>query len=155
AVVVGLVTFASAQDQVADPLIAMVNDVAIYESDVANATRDWGLSNVPGDSDQQKHDFILRYLTDSILLGKAAEQTKIPDETSTTRRVMFLRYKVLMERLLEVTASNAATEDALHKWYDKTIGAMIEEPEVHLRQVMLRVPDPSDKETVAAAEAKA
>src|SRR5262249_55633928 len=125
------------------------------ESDVANFYKDLGGANIPGESDKDRRDFLIKYLADSILIGKAAEQTKITDDPGTTRRLMFLRYKLLKDRFLEITAKSAVTEDALHKWYDKAFGVLVEEPEVHLRHVMFRVADWTDKEVAAAAEAKA
>lgn len=151
----GFASIAAAQDQAADALIGTVNGVDIRESDLANFYQDWGRAIAPGESDKEKRDFLIRYLADSILVGKAAEQAKIADDPGTARRLMFLKYKILMDRLLETTAKSAVTEDALHKWYDKTFGVMVEEPEAHLRHVMFRVADWTDNEAAAAAEDKA
>src|SRR5215475_13224824 len=155
AVMIGLPSMAAAQDQAADALIGTVNGVDIRESDLANFYQDWGRSIAAGESDKEKREFLIRYLADSILVGKAAELKKIADDPGTVRRLMFLKYKILMDRLLEVTAKSAVTEDTLHQWYDKTFGVLVEEPEVHLRHIMFRVTDWNDKEAVAAAEDKA
>jgi len=150
-----LPSIAAAQDHAPDALIGTVNGVDIRESDLANFYQDFGRAVASGETDKEKRDFLIRYLADSILLGKAAEQKQMADDPGTARRLMFLKYKILMDRLLEMTAKSAVTEDALHQWYDKTFGVMVEEPEVHLRHVMFRVTDWTDKEAAAAAEDKA
>src|SRR5262249_53553312 len=95
-------TFASAQTaapQGADPLIAKVNGVEIRQSDLTMAEEDIG-QNMPANTEDAKRDYLVSYLTDMILLSKAAEAKKIPDDADFKRRLTFARNKVLMETLL-------------------------------------------------------
>ena len=70
---------APAVAQAADPVIAKVDGAEVRESDLTLAEEDLG-SNIPqqlnGDA---RRDFILSYLTDIMLVAKAAEGKKVAD----------------------------------------------------------------------------
>ena len=69
----------------ADPLIARVNGVEIHQSDLALAEEDLGQS-IPAVDEQGKRDYLVGYLTDVILVAKAAEAKKIPDTADFKQR---------------------------------------------------------------------
>src|SRR5271154_966055 len=62
-----------AQDS--DPVVARVNGVDIHESDVAFAEEEIG-ANMPNVPPEQKHDQLINYLVDVVVLSQAAEQQK-------------------------------------------------------------------------------
>ena len=78
--------FANAQAPAADPVLAKVNGVEIHQSDLALAEEDIG-QQVPAKDEQGKRDYLVNYLTDMILLSKAAEAKKIPDTAEFKRRI--------------------------------------------------------------------
>ena len=55
-----------------DPVVAKVNGVEIHQSDLAFAEEDIGPS-LPANTGEAKRDYLITYLTDMILLSKAAE----------------------------------------------------------------------------------
>src|SRR5437870_8616061 len=90
-----------------DPLVAKVNGVEIRQSDLALAEEDLG-QNIPqqytGDA---KRDYLVAYLTDVILVAKAAESRKVADTKDFKTRYAFARNKLLMESLLQSVAKEA------------------------------------------------
>jgi parvulin-like peptidyl-prolyl isomerase len=53
---------------------------------------------------------------------------------------MFVKDKILMERVIDNINKNAATEEAIRKAYDETASLMATEEEFHVRAIVLRVP---------------
>ena len=88
--------------QAADPVIAKVDGVEVRESDLALAEEDLG-SNIPqqlaGDA---RRDFILSYLTDIMLVAKAADGKKVADTPDFKTKLNFIRNKLLMETILQI-----------------------------------------------------
>jgi peptidyl-prolyl cis-trans isomerase C len=144
---------AYAQAPANDPVLAKVNGVEIHQSDLALAEEDIG-QNVPVKDEQGKRDYILNYLTDMILLSKAAEGKKVPDTADFKRRMAYARNKALMETMLQDEAKGATTETNLHKVYDDATKQMGNEQEVHARHILFRVVNPADEAASKAAEAK-
>jgi peptidyl-prolyl cis-trans isomerase C len=153
AVVLAAAGMAYAQTAANDPLIAKVNGVEIHRSDLALAEEDVGQS-MPANTEEAKRDYLVNYLTDMILLSKAAEVKKIPDDVDFKRRLNFARNKVLMEALLIGEGKGAVTTEAMQKVYQEAIKQMGDEQEVHARHILFRVPDASDKKASDEAEAK-
>jgi len=145
--------FAFAQTPAADPVIAKVNGVDIHQSDLALAEEDIG-QNIPVKDDQGKRDYLVNYLTDMILLSKAAEAKKVPDTAEFKRRIAFARNKALMETMLQEESKAAMTDANLHKVYDDATKSMGAEQEVHARHILFRVANPTDDAASKAAEAK-
>jgi peptidyl-prolyl cis-trans isomerase C len=139
--------------QAPDPLIARVNGVEIHQSDLALAEEDIG-QQVPAKDEQGKRDYLVNYLTDMILLSKAAEANKIPDTADFKRRVAFSRNKALMETMLQDASKGATTEANLRKVYEDATKQMGSEQEVHARHILFRVANPTDDAASKAAEAK-
>jgi peptidyl-prolyl cis-trans isomerase C len=153
AALVGFVGPTYGQDSAADPVIAIVDNTEIHASDLAMAEREAG--RIPVEDEQGKREYLLRYLSDMILLADAAEKEKIGDETELRRRITFARNKALMEMLLQHAAKAAITDEALRKAYDEAVQRVGTEQEFHLRAILVRIADPKDAAVSNAAEAKA
>ncbi len=121
----------------ADPVVAKVNGVEIRQSDIALAEEDLG-QNVPrqftGDA---KRDYLVAYLTDVILVAKAAESRKIADTKDFKARYAFARNKLLMESLLQSVAKEAVTEQALRAAYQDAVKQMAPAQEVRARHILV------------------
>jgi peptidyl-prolyl cis-trans isomerase C len=96
----------------------------------------------------------VNYLTDLILIGKAAEAKKITDTQDFKQRLAFARNKVLMETVLASETKDAVNDAALHKIYDDATKQMGGQEEVRARHILFRVADPNDQAASKAAEAK-
>src|SRR5262245_56892387 len=103
-----IATFTLAFAQAADPLIAKVNGVEIRHSDLTVAEEDIG-RDIPANDEAAKRDYLVNYLTDMLLIAKAAEAKKIPDSPEFKQRLAFVRNKALMETLLGQESKAAAS----------------------------------------------
>jgi peptidyl-prolyl cis-trans isomerase C len=145
--------FAFAQAPATDPVIAKVNGVEIRQSDLTIAEEDIG-RDMPQNDEAGKRDYLVNYLTDLILIAKAAEAKKIPDTAEFKQRLAFARNKALMEAVLGEESKTAVTEPALRKIYEDATKNMGGQPEVHARHILFRVNDPNDQAASKAAEDK-
>jgi len=148
-----LSTSAFAQAPASDPVVAKVDGVEIRQSDIAIAEEDMG-QNIPANDEAGKRDYIVNYLTDLLLIAKAAEAKKIHDTAEFKQRMAFARNKTLMETVLGQESKAAATEPALRKIYDDATKNMGGQQEVHARHILIRVNDPNDQAASKAAEDK-
>ena len=144
---------APAQAPASDPVIAKVNGVEIHQSDLNIAEEDIG-RDMPANDEAGKRDYLVNYLTDLLLIAKAAEAKKIPDSAEFKQRLAFVRNKTLMETVLAQESKTAVTEPALRKIYDDATKTMGGQQEVHARHILFRVNDPNDKAASKAAEDK-
>jgi peptidyl-prolyl cis-trans isomerase C len=129
----------------ADPVVAKVNGVEIRQSDLALAEEDLGQNipqNVTGDA---KRDYLIAYLTDVILVAKAAEDKKVADTPDFKSRLAYARNKLLMESLLQSEAKAAATDQAMRAVYDDAVKQMGSEQEVRARHILV----PTEREAIA------
>ena len=144
---------APAQAPASDPVIAKVNGVEIRQSDLNIAEEDIG-RDMPANDEAGKRDYLVNYLTDLLLIAKAAEAKKIPDSAEFKQRLAFVRNKTLMETVLAQESKTAVTEPALRKIYDDATKTMSSQQEVHARHILFRVNDPNDQAASKAAEDK-
>jgi len=144
---------APAQAPASDPVIAKVNGVEIHQSDLNIAEEDIG-RDMPANDEAGKRDYLVNYLTDLLLIAKAAEAKKIPDSAEFKQRLAFVRNKTLMETVLAQESKAAVTEPALRKIYDDATKTMGGQQEVHARHILFRVNDPNDQAASKAAEDK-
>jgi peptidyl-prolyl cis-trans isomerase C len=144
---------APAQAPASDPVIAKVNGVEIRQSDLNIAEEDIG-RDMPANDEAGKRDYLVNYLTDLLLIAKAAEAKKIPDSAEFKQRLVFVRNKALMETVLAQESKTAVTEPALRKIYDDATKTMGGQQEVHARHILFRVNDPNDQAASKAAEDK-
>jgi peptidyl-prolyl cis-trans isomerase C len=129
---------ARAQD---DPVVARVNGAEIHQSDLAIAEDEAGNQQVAQMSPEQKRDYLISFVSDMLLVAKAAEAKKIGDGADFKRKIAFARNKLLMEQYLQAEAKAAVTEAAMRKVYDEAIGQMNKEPEVHARHILVETED--------------
>jgi len=141
------------QAPTSDPVIARINGVEIRQSDLAIAEEDIG-RDMPANDEAGKRDYLVNYLTDMLLIAKAAEAKKIPDSAEFKQRLAFVRNKALMEAVLAQESKAAATEPALRKIYDDATKTMGGQQEVHARHILFRVNDPNDQAASKVAEDK-
>src|SRR3954468_18813206 len=133
-----------------DPLLAKINGVEIHQSDLSSVEEEAG--QIPPMTAEAKRDYLIAFLTDMILVSKAAEEQKLADTPEFKRKTEFNRKKQLMAALLEKTGKAALTEDAMHKVYDDAVKQMTPEPEVHARHILFRAPADDEKAGKAAEE---
>jgi peptidyl-prolyl cis-trans isomerase C len=134
--------------QAADPVVAKVDGIEVRESDLALAEEDLG-SNIPqqlvGDA---RRDFILSYLTDIMLVAKAAEAKKVTDTPDFKTKLAFIRNKLLMETILQTEGKAAVSEQAMKKVYEDAVKQMGGDEEVRARHIL--VPTEDEAKTILA-----
>jgi peptidyl-prolyl cis-trans isomerase C len=150
---VATTALAPAQAPASDPVIAKVNGVEIRQSDLNLAEEDIG-RDMPANDEAGKRDYLVNYLTDLLLIAKAAEAKKIPDTAEFKQRLAFIRNKALMETVLGQESKAALSEPALRKIYDDATKTMSSQEEVRARHILFRVNDPNDQAASKAAEDK-
>ena len=128
---------AFAQD---DPVVAKVNGTEIRQSDLNAAEEDIG-QNLPPMAPEAKRDYLITYVTDMVILAKAAEAKKIGDSADFKRKLDIARNKLLMEGLLTAEAKTAVTDEAMKKVYAEATKQMSEEKEVHARHILVEKED--------------
>jgi peptidyl-prolyl cis-trans isomerase C len=131
--------------QGADPVIAKVNGVEIRQSDLALAEEDLGQNIPPQIQGDAKRDYLVAYLTDVILVAKAAEAKKVQDTPEFKTRNAFTRNKLLMELLLQQEGKAALTDKAVKAVYDDAVKQMSTDQEVRARHILV----PTEKEAQA------
>jgi peptidyl-prolyl cis-trans isomerase C len=130
----------SACAQNSDPVVARVNGAEIKSSDLAIAEEEVG-SQMPPMSAEGKRDYLITYLSDMMLVAKAAEDKKMADDAGFKRRLAYMRNKLLMESLLHDEMKSAMTDEAMHKVYDDATKQMTGEQEVHARHILVETED--------------
>jgi peptidyl-prolyl cis-trans isomerase C len=127
-----------AQDS--DPLVARVNGVALHESDVAFAEEEIG-GNMPNMPPAQKHDYLVNYLVDVVVLSQAADQQKLADRPDVKHRLTFDHNRLLMETLLQDAGRATLSDEEEHKVYDEAVRQVKNEEEVHARHILVPTED--------------
>jgi peptidyl-prolyl cis-trans isomerase C len=133
-----------------DPLVAKVNGVEIHQSDLDIIETEAG--QIPPMSEGAKKDYLVGFMTDMILVSKAAKDQKLGDTPQFAKKLEFNRNKLLMSALLDKTGKDALTDAAMHKVYDDAIKQVPPEQEVHARHILIRVPAGDDKASKAAED---
>ena len=135
---VAVVGFACAQHT--DPVVARVNGTEIRSSDLAIAEEEVG-NNLPPMPAEGKRDYLVNYVSDMILIAKAAEDKKIAEDAAFKRRLAYMRNKLLMETMLHAEVKSAVTDAAMHKVYDDAAKQMADEKEVRARHILVESED--------------
>jgi peptidyl-prolyl cis-trans isomerase C len=135
-----LVLATPACSQASDPVVAKVNGVEIKASDLAIAEEEIG-QNMPPMPAEGKRDYLVRYVSDMILVAKAAEDKKIADDTEFKRRLAYVRNKLLMESLLHAEGKAAVTDATMKQVYDDATKQMSGEQEVRARHILVETED--------------
>lgn len=133
-----------------DPVVAKVNGTEIHQSDLTVAEEEAG--QIPPMSEDAKKDYLVQFMTDMILISKAAEDKKIGETADFKRKVELARKKLLMAELLQSIAKEALTPEATQQVYNDAIKQMGEEKEVHARHILIRVPAGDEKASKAAED---
>jgi peptidyl-prolyl cis-trans isomerase C len=134
--------------QAADPVIAKVDGVEVRESDLTLAEEDLGSNIPPQVTGDAKREFILSYLTDIMLVAKAAEAKKVTDSTEFKTRLAFIRNKLLMESILQTEGKSAVNDQSMRKVYDDAVKQMSSEEEVRARHIL--VPTEAEAKAILA-----
>jgi peptidyl-prolyl cis-trans isomerase C len=130
--------FACAQNP--DPVVARVNGAEIRSSDLAIAEEEVG-GNLPAMTPEGRRDYLVSYLSDMMLVAKAAEEKKMAEDADFKRRLSYLRNKLLMETMLQAESKSAVTDAAMHKVYDDATKQMAGEKEVRARHILVETED--------------
>lgn len=129
---------AFAQD---DPVVGKVNGTEIRQSDLTAAEEDIGSNLPPTIQGDAKRDYLITYVSDMLILAKAAEGRKLGDSADFKRKVAIARNKLLMEALLTAEAKTAVTDAAMKKVYEEATKAIGDEKEVRARHVLVEKED--------------
>ncbi len=140
ALAAALVALGAAPVLADDPVAARVNGFEIKQSDLKLAEDEFG-SSIPGNTGAEKHDALVRYYTDMVLMAREAESKGLGSTVEFARKLAFAKTKLLMETLLQAEAKTAVTEEALRKVYDEAVKQMGKEVEVHARHILVETED--------------
>jgi peptidyl-prolyl cis-trans isomerase C len=133
-----------------DPVVAKVNGVEIHQSDLDIVESEAG--QIPPMSPDAKKDYLVGFMTDMILVSKAAQDQKLGDGPVFAKKLEFNRNKLLMSALLEKTGKAAITDETMHKVYDDAIKQVPPEEEVHARHILIRAAADDEKASKAAED---
>lgn len=137
-----------------DPVVAKVDGIEIRESDLTIAQEDFG-QNAPALTADAKREYLIAYLSDIILVAKAAERKKLGETADFQRRLRFTRHKLLAEARLQDEIKSTVTEEAMRSVYNEAVKGMnTNEEEVRARHILIRVTDPKDEKASKQAENK-
>jgi len=127
---------ATADTKPGDSVVAKVNGTDITQTDLDVAAEDLG-ANLPPMSEDNRRDYLVKYVTDIILAAKAAETKNVADTPDFKQRLAFARNKMLMESLLLSTGKAAVTDAELHRVYEEASKQMGQEEEVRARHILV------------------
>ncbi|MBX6425798.1 MAG: peptidylprolyl isomerase [Variibacter sp.] len=129
-----------ARAQSADPVIARVNGTEIRSSDLAIAEEELG-PQLPPMTSEAKRDYLVAYLSDTILVAQAADQKNLGETPDFKRRLAFVRNKLLSETLLQQEAKASVTESEMRKVYEEAAKQIGSEKEVRARHILVDTED--------------
>jgi len=123
-----------------DPVLAKVDGVDIRQSDVTAAEEEAG-SQLQTMAPDAKREYLIAFLSDMIVISKAAEAEKLADSPEFKRRLAFTRSRLLMDEMLQKVGKAAVTDAALHATYDEAVKQMGDEEEVRARHILVPTED--------------
>jgi peptidyl-prolyl cis-trans isomerase C len=153
AIAIAPISSGHAQSSSQDPVVAKVDGTEIHQSDFALADEYVG-RDMRGWDEKAKHDALIAFLSDMVILSRAAIKEKVGDEKELQRRADFVRNKALMDKLLETTA-RSVTEESARKVYDDAVAHVPAQTETRFSTIFFKVTDPTDEAAVKAAEERA
>ena len=133
-----------------DPVVAKVNGIDIRQSDLDIVETEAG--QIPQMSENQKKDYLVTFMTDLVVVAKAAQDQKLGDTPEFAKRLQFNRNKLLMSALLEKTGKEALTEPAMRNVYEDAIKQVPPEEEVRARHILIRAAAGDEKASKAAED---
>ena len=133
-----------------DKIVAKVNGQSITETDLKIAEDDLAgsLPNLEGSARQR---YLVDYLIDLKLLSAEGEKEKIGEGEEFTRRMIYARDRILMEKLLIGIGGKTASPEAMKAFYDEQVKALPKEYEVRARHILI---DSEDAAKAALARVK-
>jgi peptidyl-prolyl cis-trans isomerase C len=147
------VAFGAPRAALADAVVAKVDGVEIFESDLALIEEGVG-GNLPQGSPEQRRDALINYATDIVVLAKAAEAKKLDDTPEFKKKLAHIRQRLLMEAIMEEAGRDAVKAADLQKIYAETSKTLSQEQEVRARHILVDSEDKA-KELVKQARAGA
>ena len=99
-----------------NPVVAKVDGTEIRQSDLNAAEEDLG-PNLPAMTPEAKRDYLLTYVTDMMIVAKAAEARKLADTDDFKRRLSLALTKLLRESLLHAESKASVNDAAMNKLY--------------------------------------
>jgi peptidyl-prolyl cis-trans isomerase C len=133
-----------------DPILAKVNGTEIHQSDLTVAEEEAG--QLPPMSPDAKKDYLVQFMTDMILVSKAAQDKNLGDTPEFKAKLDFARKKLLMEAILKQAGTDAMTDAAMHQVYNDAVKTMSDEQEVHARHILIRAAAGDDKASKEAED---
>jgi peptidyl-prolyl cis-trans isomerase C len=133
-----------------DPILAKVNGTEIHQSDLTVAEEEAG--QLPPMSPDAKKDYLVQFMTDMILVSKAAQDKKLGDTPEFKAKLDFARKKLLMEAILKQAGTDAMTDAAMHQVYNDAVKTMSDEQEVHARHILIRAAAGDDRASKEAED---
>lgn len=137
AVAIPAQTQAQAQN---DPVVAKVNGTEIRQSDLNAAEEEIG-QNIQAMPAEARREYLITFVTDMVVLAKAAEARKLGDTAEFKRKLELARTRLLMETLLQAEAKTAVTDAAIKKVYEEATKQMGDEKEVRARHILVEKED--------------
>jgi peptidyl-prolyl cis-trans isomerase C len=125
-------------------VVAKVNGTEIRQGDLNIAAEDLG-GNLPPMSEDNKRDYLIKYVSDIMLAAKAAEAKNVADSADFKQRLAFARNKMLMESLLLSTGKAAVSDDELQRVYQEASKQMGQEEEVRARHILVETEDEANE----------
>ncbi|WP_342360404.1 peptidylprolyl isomerase [Terrarubrum flagellatum] len=120
-----------------DTVIARVDGQPITQQDVAIAEDDLGGQLPQQMTPEQRHDYIVNYLTDLKIASKEATAQGLQNSPDYKARIAYFQNKTLVDELLTQTAKKAVSEEAMRKLYDETMKNQKPEMEVRARHILV------------------
>ncbi len=129
----------SARDvsKLGDPVIASVNGVSIYRSDleIARVRLPEQYRNLPM---KELFQPLLTQLIRSTLLAISAKAQKLDKTLKHKRAIVFAEARLLEQALLEREISKNVTKDAVRERYKNTIGQFSSKEEIRARHILVK-----------------
>jgi peptidyl-prolyl cis-trans isomerase C len=125
-------------------VIARVDGMDITEGEIAIAEEDLG-RNLGNSQGEERRAQIIQYIADLKVGAKTAQTRKIDETPDFTRRLAFLKNKILVDELLAQEVKKAVTEEAMKKLYDETVSNLAPELEVRARHILVETEDEAKK----------
>jgi peptidyl-prolyl cis-trans isomerase C len=139
---------ASAQDEVADEVIARVNGTPIRYSDVSFADEEMSAALAQLEPNV-RFQYLLGLLIDRRIVALAAEEKKVGDDPAVKRRQEYFNEKALRDFYWVQLMQDRVSDEAVRAWYDKYIASAPPEQEAHARHILV---DTEVKAKAIAAE---
>ena len=124
-----------------NPVVAKVDGVEVRQSDLNAALEDIAQGIPPQMSAEERREYLIAYVTDMMLIAKAAEARKLGDTPEFKKKMDQARVKLLMDAILTAEAKAATTDEAMKKVYAEAAKQMGEEQEVRARHILVETED--------------